>query len=226
MGVRGVALCAAIVVALAVAPAAALGASSDAAATDAYLRANLTLVSTSRAKLRTSESELRVLERSLGRECPGVIVGSPQNEESEKLTWEAIGAMTIAGYQVFKPAIARFTRAVAHLRWSNPKLTSAVRTYARQILTEVSTPAPDLCGDLRAWGASGYRTLPANTLSFYKTFYTVFVGVGELPSQFATRSAKASVVQRTKRLELELREGEARAVETFGRIIDSLGLHQ
>jgi hypothetical protein len=223
---RGVALSAVVLIVLAVVPTAALGASSDAAATDAYVRANLALVSASRAKLRTSEGDLRVLERRLRSECPGVIDGSPQNEESEKLTWEAIGAMTIAGYRVFKPAIAQFTRAVAHLRWSNPKLTSAVRKYARQIRTEAATPAPDLCGDLKAWATSGYRTLPTSTVSFYNSFYTVYVGVGELPSQLAVPSAKASVVQRTKRLELELREGEARAVETFGRIIDLLGLHQ
>jgi hypothetical protein len=92
----------------------------------------------------------------------------------------------------------------------------------------VRTPAPDVCGDLRAWKASGYTTLPATTIHFKQTFYENYVAIGFMPKQLA-RFVPASLkplVQGARRYEEALAEFEAHEVETFGSIIDSLGLHQ
>jgi hypothetical protein len=211
------------------APASALGAPADASTTEAYLRANYALVVNGNGNIPRSEALLRGLRERLRRECGGIVIGSPQEENSNKLTWEAIGAMTIAGYQPGRRAIATFARAVAPLRWSNAALTRAVRSYARKLRTEVQTPPPDVCGDLRAWRASGYTSLPQSTLHFRATFYTVYVGIGFLPLHLLGPSLPASqsgVVRRTQQLELRIAEAEARAVETYGEIVDSLGLNQ
>jgi hypothetical protein len=211
------------------APAGALAASSDTSTTEAYLRANYALVANGNGNIPTSEALLRRLRERLRRECGGIVMGSPPEENSNKLTWEAIGAMTIAGYQPGRRAIATFARAVAPLRWGNAALTRAVHSYARKLQTEVRTPPPDVCGDLRAWRASGYTSLPQSTLHFRTTFYTVYVGIGFLPLHLlapSLPSSQSGLVRRTQQLELRIAEAEARAVETYGEIVDSLGLNQ
>jgi hypothetical protein len=227
--VRGLISATAASIALALSPAAALAGSSNAASTEAYVRANLALVTTGHANMATAEARLSGLYQRLRRECPGVIAGSPQNEESESLTWEAIGLMTIVGYQPGVQAAAKFARAVAKLSWSNAKLTNAVHAYARKLGAEVHTPQPDLCGDLRAWAANGYKKLPETTVRFKQSFYPNYVGIGFVPKALLApylRSSQSALLQRTHRYELEILEVEARAVETFGKIIDSLGLNQ
>lgn len=209
-------------------PATALGA-SNAASTEAYLRANYALVLSGHGNIPTSEARLRGQLQRLRRECPGIVAGSPQNEDSEKLTWEVIGAMTIVGYRPGAAAVARFTRAVSKISWGNAALTRAVRSYARQLSTEVGTPQPDVCGDLRAWRASGYTALPGSTVRFRQTFYESYVGIGYLPRRMLApflRPSQSSLLRRARQFEEAIAEAEARAVETFGEIIDSLGLNQ
>jgi hypothetical protein len=208
-------------------PSAALAA-SDAATTEAYVRADYALVSTGHSLIPTAHARILALRRRLRSECPAVVAGSPQNEDSEKLTWELIGAMTIAGYQPGLAAATRFSRAVSKLSWSDASLTRAVRKYTRQGLAEVRTPPPDVCGDLRAWKASGYKTLPESTVRFRKTFYENYVGVGFMPNQLVrlVPSSQKALAQRARHYEEAIAEFEAHEVETFGEIIDSLGLNQ
>lgn len=221
------AMLAALASCAAVLPSPALAA-SDAASTEAYVRANYELVSTGHRLIPTAHARILALRQRLRSECPAVVAGSPQNEDSEKLTWELIGAMTIAGYQPGLAAATKFARAVSTLSWSDASLTRAVRRYTRQGLAEVRTPPPDVCGDLRAWKASGYKTLPESTVRFRKTFYENYVGVGFMPRQLArfVPSSQKALVQRARHYEEALAEFEAHEVETFGEIIDSLGLNQ
>jgi hypothetical protein len=203
-------------------------AASDVATTEAYVRANYALVSTGHSLIPTAHARILALRERLRSECPRVVAGSPQNEDSEKLTWELIGAMTIAGYRPGLAAATKFSHAVAKLSWSSASLTRAVRRYTRQGLAEVRTPPPDVCGDLRAWKASGYRALPATTIHFRQTFYENYVGVGFMPTQLArlVPASQKALEQRSRRYEEALAEFEAHEVETFGEIIDSLGLNQ
>src|ERR1700716_2301218 len=100
----------------AVLPAAAFGA-SNVASTEAYVRANYALTLSGHGKIPTAEARLRGLRERLRRECPGVVAGSPQDSDSEWLTWEVIGAMTIVGYHPGAAPVAKFTRAVSKLSW-------------------------------------------------------------------------------------------------------------
>jgi hypothetical protein len=203
-------------------------AASDVASTEAYVRANYALVSTGHRLIPTAHARILALRERLRSECPRVVAGSPQNEDSEKLTWELIGAMTIAGYRPGLAAATQFSQAVSKLSWSNASLTNAVRRYTRQGLAEVRTPPPDVCGDLRAWKASGYRVLPASTIHFRQTFYENYVGVGFMPTQLArlVPASQKALAQRSRHYEEALAEFEAHEVETFGEIIDLLGLNQ
>jgi hypothetical protein len=214
--------------AFALAPAPALAGGGDVASTDAYIRADNALVVAARARLATSEAALVSLLQQVRRECPKVVAGSPQDEDSEALTFELVGMLTIVGFRPDARAIARFVHEVAGLRWSNPTLTRTIRAYARKLSAQSALAAPDLCGDLRAWAASGYRTLPDSTRRFNRAFFSLDVAIGLLPAKLLAPSlqpARRSVVRRTIELELELVDGEARAVETWGQIMDALGLN-
>lgn len=201
---------------------------SDLASTEAYVRANYALVLAGHRDIHTARARIASLRERLRHECGAVVAGSPQDEDSEKLTWEVIGAMTIVGYSPGASAATRFSRSVARLRWSSNSLTRAVHKYARQGLAEVRTPLPDVCADLRAWKASGYTALPQSTVHFRQTFYENYVGVGFMPDQLKriVPASLRALVQRSRHYEEEIAEIEAFEVETFGEIIDSLGLNQ
>ena len=219
---------AAIIAALAGAPTGVLAASGDTATSEAYVRADYALVRAGHGDIPIAHARILALRERLRRECAGIVAGSPQDEDSEKLTWELIGAMTIVGYQPGLSAATEFSRAVSKLSWSDASLTRAVRTYTRQGLAEVRTPPPDVCGDLRAWKASGYTALPATTIHFRQTFYEDYVGVGFMPEQLArlVPTSQKALVGQARHYEEALAEFEAHEVETFGSIIDLLGLRQ
>lgn len=209
-------------------PSHALAAGGDASATAAYLSANYALVATAHAKQGAAEAALQSLLARVRRECPSLVAGSPQNEASEKLTFELVGTMRLLALRPLGGAIAQYARAVAGLRWRSAALTRTVRSYARELLTQSRIPAPDFCAELRAWKATGYATLPPRTLPFNKAYYAVYVGIGLLPTnQLAPSlsSTQRGLVQRTLQFENDVIEFEAQAVETWGQIMDAAGLH-
>ncbi len=205
----------------------ALAAGGDAGATAAYVRANYALVANAHAKQGAAEAALQSLLARVRRECPNVVAGSPQNEASEKLTFELVGAMRLSALKPISGAIAAYARAVSGLRWSDAALTREVHAYARELLTQSRIPVPDLCAELRAWKATGYASLPPGTLPFDKAYYAVYVGIGLLPTRRLARSLQSGqrgLVQRTLTLEEDVIQFEANAVETWGRIMDAAGL--
>jgi hypothetical protein len=226
---RRTALLATVATLLCIPPALAAGAGGgDAASTAAYVSANYTLVSSARSKLKRSEATLQVLLARVRRECPQVAAGSPQDTDSEQLTFELVGAMTLVALKPNLTAVDAYTRAVAPLRWSSSKLTATVRTYTRQLRAQSRLAAPNVCADVRAWVAGGYRTLPAGTAPFNHAFYSAYVAIGLLPTHLLAHSLAPSqrgIVQRTHQLELQLTDAEARAVSTWGQIMEALGLN-
>ncbi len=200
----------------------------DASTTATYVRANYALVAAAHARRGAAEAALQSLLARVRAECPGLVAGSPQNEASEKLTAELVGAMRLVAIAPISKAVASYAGAVAPLRWSNASLTRAVHGYARELLAQSRLAVPDFCGALRTWKASGYATLPATTLSFDRAYYAVYVGIGLLPTHLLAPSltaAQRGLVQRTLMLENDVIEFEAQAVETWGKIMDAAGLN-
>lgn len=213
---------------LAVAPAPASASQGDVTATRAYVRADYTLVQTAKVNLETSEAALQKLRRRIAAECPRAAAGSPQNADSEQLSNELVGAMTLVAIQPDKRAVAAFASTVGRLRWSNATLTRKVHTYARRLETLSTLPAPDVCADVRAWAAGHYQALPASTLSFDSRYSKVEVAVGEVPARLLAPSEQADerpMLARAQRIEGRLSEAEANAVYTWGHIMESLALN-
>jgi hypothetical protein len=217
-------LAASLVVGLAAGPAATTAAASNASATSAYVAANYSLVRTARSYLRRAEAAPLAVLAKVTRECPLVGEASPQDPQSTELSNEVIGAMVVAAYHLNVPGLRSFIGRVKGLRWSNSHLTRAVRAYAAQVQVLANLSPPDLCGDIRAWKLSGFQTLPATTLSFDAKFMPAWVALGEVPSSLRPYEtpAEKSVLAHSNTIEEELTEGEARAVESWGKIMNEL----
>jgi hypothetical protein len=201
-------------------------ASSNAAATQSYVRDNYGLVRLARTHLASAEAgPLHVLAQ-VRAECPRAGAGSPQNPDSTQMSDEVIAAMVVSAYKPDLSAIRTFIGAAGALSWGNHSLTSAVRGYIGDLKTILSLPAPNLCGDVKAWAASGYGTLPASTVTLVAKFMPAWVALGYLPAQLAPYESAAarSLARRSLPLEEALTEGEARAVEHWGAIMDTLEL--
>ncbi len=211
---------------LAALPSAALAASNDAASTQAYVQANYALLRAAKAHLKTSEAAPDEILARVRRECPRGAAQSPQDPESTRMSNNVIGAMVLRAGQPDRQAIQTFVRAVGHLRWSNGRLTSTVRTYASKLTTLLALSEPNLCADVRAWAAGGFGTVPANTASFVAKFMPAWVALGMLPSQLKSSESATnrSVAARCERIETILVEAEARAVYQWGDIMNELEL--
>ena len=103
----------------------------------------------------------------------------------------------------------RFAAAVKPLHWSNARLTRIAHGYATSLLELSTLPLPDLCGDVRAWAASGFQTIPARTAQLDRRLEAI-EGETIPPKLLAPfeRGADASVVARTRSLEVKLAEEE------------------
>ena len=219
----------AVLLAVAVAiPAAARGASGgDAGATRAYIRANYALVSAGHANTARTEAAVKAVLGKVRRECPSAALGSPQDEDSTELSNELVGTMVLAGGGPDRAAVATYLRAVRGLHWHSGSVNRAVGDYLKSLRTLYNLSAPDLCGDIKGWGASDFKTLPAATAPFVRAFIPNWVSLGVLPSglaRYETPELRA-IAKRSGQFEAQLLEMEARLVETWGEIMNELHLN-
>jgi hypothetical protein len=197
------------------------------ATTRAYIQADYTLAHTARINMQTGEAAIETLRQTLGAECPMAAAASPENEAAAALSNEVIGAMSIVFIRADVQVVDGFAETVAHLLWSNPKLTRKVKAYAAKFKVLAALEMPDVCGDVRAWAASGYRTLPASTTQFDERYKANNVGIGEVPTHLLAPyedSSERGVLALTRQFESELVDAEARAVAQWSKILNALEL--
>jgi hypothetical protein len=217
--------------AFAVAPPAALAKQGNVAATQALARATDTLVRAARPDIGRGLAAVKSYANQIAAQCPGVATGSPQDHDSEQLDNEVVGAMTTVGYHTAAAPIAAFAGTVKRLRWSDHRLTHAVRTFATKLEGLSTLATPDLCGDIGGWVSSGYATLPASTIQFNQRYSAVDTEAEEVPlivnlaMPYASPS-DFSVLRRVERFEARLGEAEAQAVEYYTHLMGSLKLNQ
>ena len=202
-------------------------AKANIAATRAYIAADYELVHTARVNLKTGEAALESLRETIGGECPKAAAASPENTAAEHLSNEVVGAMGVAFVRSDIPAVEAFATAVTPLHWSDAKLTRKAVVYAGKLKALAALQEPDVCGDVRAWAASGYKTLQPATTQFDREYSANDVGIGEVPAHLLApyeNARERSQLALTKQSENELVEAEARAVEPWSKILDALDL--
>jgi hypothetical protein len=208
-------------------PAQAQAGGGDAPATRTYLEVNYRFVQDVASRIRPIEATLhRTATQVLG-ECPKAAAGSPQDTDSEQLSNEVVGTLVdTAVPRLVHSASLRFILVAGALHWSNSALTRTIHAYVAKLKALGTLGVPSLCSDVRVWVASGFHTLPGSTVRFSKRFMANWVSAGELPPALARYEtpSERSLIRRTKRLEGEIADLEAREVETWGRIMDGLEL--
>jgi hypothetical protein len=215
------------VLALGLAPAAASAAAGDTAATHAYIEANFTLARAAEASVAPVQAKIVQFNQQLGRECPKVGTGSPEDEESQKVSHEAIDALWSLSYGADAGPIRAFVQAVQPLRWSNPQLTRIAQHYAKTLQALAALPLPNLCGDVRTWAASDFRTIPATTL---QADQAESIEGHTIPAKLLApyaRPSDRSILAQTTRLETKLEHTETVVgFNDWDSLLETLGLNQ
>jgi hypothetical protein len=176
----------------------------------------------------TVEASLHGLDLKFAAECPNVGAGSPENEPEEKLSYEVAGALWATGYHTDASIAETFIKAVSPLRWSNPTLTRNAHRFIVGLREMIALPVPNLCGDVRSWSASSYKTIPASTLQFDQHVEAINVEVPS-PRLIApyVQPADRSLLERVEHLitrfeELEFTTGQ----HSWIKLLEVLGLNE
>jgi hypothetical protein len=195
--------------ALGLMPAQALATPQDIAATHAYIQANYALARASVARIGVGQAKIERLNGQLARECPREGAGSPENEASQPVPHEVVVALWSIAYGTDAGPIRAFINATKRLRWSDRRLTNIAESYARSLYEMATLPLPDLCGDVRAWKASGFQLVPAATARLVQRVEAIELKT--IPPRLLARyerGADSGTLAGTARLETKLEETE------------------
>jgi hypothetical protein len=216
------------VLAMGAVPAGASGAQRDEASTHAYLVAAYTALHAVVSKWSSVEAGIHQLDLRFHAECPDVGAGSPQSEEEQKLSYEVAGALWATGYHTDAGVVRAFAKAVNPLRWTNPAITRSAHGFIKGLQQMAALPVPNLCADVRSWGAGGYKAVSAATQEYDRRVEAI--EVKEVPRGLLRPflpSADKGLLARTERLatqfeELEFKRGQV----DWNTALETLGLNQ
>jgi hypothetical protein len=155
-----------LAVAFAPATASAEATSRDVASTHTYLEASYKVLHAAVSTWSTVEASIHSLDLRFHAECPDVGAGSPQNKEDQKLSYEAAGALWATGYHTDAAIVHAYVNTVNRLTWSNPQITRDARRLTRGLQEMTELQVPNICADVRAWGANSYGAAPANVKQY------------------------------------------------------------
>jgi hypothetical protein len=178
---------------------------ADEAATHAYLAAYYAYQQAVNAALPAAVGAEQALGAKIGAECSGVLANAPvrglggilgeeapsgsarqqgeharERRQLEGLTLELSLAESQAAESTLAAAETAFVGAATPLRWTNNAINAGVQLYLTRRGSELTRPI-NACADIRAWVASGYRSLPAATREL----------LGRLQSSFGDRRVVA-----------------------------------
>jgi hypothetical protein len=210
------------------APAQALATPEDVASTHAYLVAAYAALHTTVTTWSTVEASIHKLDQRFATECPQVGMGSPQNEAEQKLSYEVAGALWATGYHTDAAVVQKFDKAVAPLKWSNPAITRRAHDFTTGLREMVGLAVPNLCADVRAWGATDFKTVPASTLSYDK--HVEAIEIKEIPRHLLmpyVQPAEKSLVASDERLDTQFEHLETeRGFVDWDTLLETLALNQ
>jgi hypothetical protein len=216
------------VLALGIAPAAALATPQDVASTHAYIRANYALNRATQARVKAAQASIEAVIHKLGQECPKLGVGSPQNEESQHLSYEVVVALWSASYATDAGPIRKFASTVRRLHWSNPKLTHMTQRYASDLQELASLQTPNVCANVTSWKETGFKTVPATSIQLDRRVEAIEPKA--IPQALLTpyeQPADKAILATTTHIESRLQQIET--VEGFNdwdQALETVGLNQ
>ena len=216
------------VVALGIAPAQASASPQDVAATHTYIEANYALAQASVARIGPSETKIGHLKEDLAHECPGVGVGSPENEASQPVSYAVTVALWSLAYGTDAGPISTFVNTMGTLRWSNHAITRAGQIYAKDLHELASLPVPELCANVRSWKESGFTVIPPAMVSLVRRVEALQpTAISARLLAPYERGADASILARTTHLETKIEEFEfVVGQRDWNQVLETLGLNE
>jgi hypothetical protein len=217
-----------VFLALGVAPASAPAAPRDVTSTHAYLRANYAFARASEARVAAAQAKIEALNSTLGRQCARAGAGSPENALAQHMSYEVAVALWSISYGIDAGPIRTFAHAVDRLTWSNSKLTRIAHKYASDLQELAALKIPDLCGDVRTWTASGFKTVPTATAQLDQRVEAIEPQLlsPRLLAPYELTSDRG-IVASTDRLETKLQDTETVAgFNDWEKMLETLGLNQ
>jgi hypothetical protein len=215
-----------VVLGFAVAPAPVFASSRDTAATHAVIVAASALARASVATIPVAQANVERLNRKLAAECPNAGAGTPETEASSPMSKEVAVALWSVAYAPMAGPSARFERAIRPLHWTDARFERAVHSFARVLHGLATIPPPDLCGDVRLWTASGFKTVPRGVLEIDEHVEPLVFP--EIPWGLVApyeRGQEASVVASIKRAERKVGEFEFMVGQKdWYQVLETVGL--
>ena len=211
-----------------VVPATAVATPQDSVSTHAYIRANYALNRATQARVKAAQAAIEATIHRLGQECPKLGVGSPQNEESQHLSYEVVVALWSTSFATDAGPIHKFAQAVRRLRWSNPKLTHMTQHYATDLQDLASLQMPNVCGDVTAWKETGFKTVPATSIQLDQRVEAIEPKAIP-PSLLAPyeQPADKAILATTTRIESHLQQIETmEGFNDWDQALETVGLNQ
>jgi len=176
---------------LAPAPASAINA-ADEAATHAFLQAEYVHEAALVDDRAAEAASVGAFVSQVGGECAGVLKGAPSEEDEgagpttpptprqrgeqqrgrdqrtaieEELQQAFLGALSRPDL----PALRAFAAQTANLTWSDPRVAATIKTEFSSSLRAIEGAPADVCADLHAWAASGFRAVSPATRAFVQS---------------------------------------------------------
>jgi hypothetical protein len=191
-------------------PALAAARIDDAAATRAYLRASDAYERSAIAEVAARVAATEVRANEIAGRCPSALTYAPRDEAFGELGEEASSTVFWAGAASMRSTGLRLADAIAHLRWSDRRLTRLVHTEVTEEHAAATIVLPDVCADIAAWKASAYATLPQSSTQFLARAGAVeslsFVG-------FTEESRETLIMRLLRRFEGPVERRAAKRIE-------------
>jgi hypothetical protein len=113
------------------------------------------------------------------------------------------------------------------LHCSDHRITWIAESYANSLHELATLQLPDLCGDVGAWKTSAFQVVPASAVRL--DAHVAAIELNPIPPRLLApyeRGADASVLARTKPLEMKLEENEFSVRQTdWYEVFGTLGLN-
>jgi hypothetical protein len=200
----------------------------DIASTHAYLADSYTVLHAAVSTWPSVEASIHRLNLRLHAECPDAGAGSPENEEEQKLSYEAAGALWATGYHTDATIVRAYVKSLSRLTWSNPQITRHAHRLAKGLREMTALRVPDICADIRAWHANGFGAMPSEVEPYDQ--HVEAIDIHEIPRglllpyvQPADKGLRKRVEHLATRFaELEFVRGQADWI----KLLEAVGLNE
>jgi len=215
-----------VVFACAVTPSRALAGPRDVAATHAAVTASYMFARASIANISVAQSKIESFKHRLATECPGAGAGTPESEASQPMSQEVAAALWSIAYGSLAHPIEAFARALGSLHWTSARVNQAAHRLTANLIALATIPLPDLCGDVRAWAAGAFATVPRQVIELDR--HVEPLEVPEIPWKLLApymRAADTTRLAYIKRAETKLAEFEFMVGQKdWYQVLETIGL--